>query len=108
MYILQHKQYLILYCLRNLNPAYLKAMYPGIDFVYTHCVEYLSELFYLVVGIFLLPLALVFVQFLIVEIKVVGTVAFFAVSVTAAAYAIFTVVSVVFFCRFLIAVKLAQ
>ena len=94
-HLLKHQQNLFFYLVRDFYVSCLKTMYPCVDLLGAHGIEYLAELLYVAFGIFLLFHSFETVEFLIVEIEVAVVVSLGAVCVLSAAYPVLAVVVVV-------------
>lgn len=103
--LLQYLQDLVLYFLRHLNAACLKAMRPCTNLFALHGVEYLSELLDVGLGVLLLFCSLETVKLLVVKIEVAVVIPFCAVGVLSATYAVLAVMAVMIFCRRPVAVN---
>ena len=95
--LLQNEQNFVFDFLRNFNASCLQTMHPSINFFCFHCVEYMSELFNIVVGIIFRSCNFETVKLFILEIEIAGIVTFGTVAVFSATFAIFAVVAMVLF-----------
>ena len=86
--LLQHHKNLILYGGGNFNAACLQAVHPVVHLLLFHCVENLSELLNVAVGVSLLAHALETVELLIIKVEIAVVISLFAVCVLSTAHAV--------------------